>query len=190
MRTLLLVAVAVGASSAIANEVIDTLAAQFPLVASATTGTGALIVEFNESITGIANPLRQALLRFGEQKLAVLANDGMSVVGTVNNGRVKLNYLPWEEFVRNNMQSKEFGLANIEIHGEGEFLNGTFIAYALAPRNRRNASMATHPANGCVSNTTSSGSTTSCYTNYQLTYRSVCTVNSQTFAVSCRSDYY
>lgn len=194
MNRLALIAIAALASIASAQGVLERLEGDFTVMARAVNERGAVFLEIDVTPANIKEAVEAGVLEEESRRIAIFTPDEMVRYAMVMDGRVYYYESNWIEFVHNNRAF--FSTENLTFEGDtGNYLNAEAIEAARNTPLVRDASTARRPQapsprNGCVSNSTSTGSTMTCYTNGRVTFRSVCTVNQVTYAISCRSETY
>lgn len=186
MRSVLTVVVAWLACYCLAQDVLDGLEGDVEIIAVGNNSHGALLYEISGVPINLEEVLREAVQRNPALSVAVFLRGGVVKFAYVDDDEVVYTSRAYRDFIDNSWRFPHFRLDGLEIIGTGRFLDaGAVAAQSVAGRSASGL-----PTNGCVSSTTSTGSTLSCYSSGRLTYRSVCTVNQRTFAVTCRSDSY
>lgn len=192
-RLLFALALAPISGLASAQGLLELLEGSPRVVGRATNATGALFLELDSTPSNVGSALRQGISQEGFEHVAIVTPDDKVRYASVVDGEVFVFTMDWWRFVQ--LDHREFRMNNLTYEEMGTYLNPTAIAEARAARpawatGRSQSSSVTIPRNGCLSNTTSTSSTMTCYSNGRVTFRSVCTISRVTFAISCRSDSY
>lgn len=186
MRSLMTFVVACLASSGLAQDVLDGIEGNVEILAVGTNSHGALLYEISGVPVNLEEVLRDAVQRNPALSVAVFLQGGVVKFAYVENDEVVYTSRAFRDFIDNSWRFPQFRLDGLDIIGTGRFLD----AEVVAAQSAAGRSAANVPSNGCVSNTTPTGSNMTCYTNGRVTYRSVCSVNPVTHGISCRSDSY
>lgn len=170
----------------------------FTVLGSATNGEGTLFLEVAELVVGRREQILDAM-RTRDLPHVVIIDPNYVHVGYWMRGEPVYRRYHWILFLENTRLMSGLSLDDLSFTlADGPRLNHQTISAAqgagqsVQPRTlpRPTYTAPASPRNGCVSNVTSTGSSMRCYTDGRLTYQQVCTLNSRTFDVSCRSDSY
>lgn len=171
----------------------------FTVLGSATNGAGTLFVEVAEQVVGRREQILDSMRRHGTHHVVIIDPSYVHVGYWMSSDDPVYRRYHWIVFVENTRLMSGLSLDDLVFNAaSGPKLNPQTVAVALGansnvqPRTLPRPAYAApaNPRNGCVSSVTSTGSSVRCYTDGRLTYQQLCTVNSRTFAVTCRSDSY
>lgn len=189
-RTMKFVFVALLAMSAVssAQGVLERLEGNFNVLTTATNDAGTIFVEIDATPSNLEEALRQGIHRELNPAFAIITPATVAYVIEIG-GEAYVETMPWVPFVFSNMP--DFSTDTIRIKDtNGRLLTMDSIDEARNIGRSSQAALRPPPRNGCVSSTTGSGSSMTCYRNGLVTYRSICTAQTHGFGFSCRSDSF
>lgn len=158
---------------------------------------GTLFVEISEDVGGLSEIVPRVMREHGTSHMVVIDPRWVHLGYWVRDTPTYNRYL-WTPFWTMAHDWAGMSLADMTyLRSEGARLNPenfTELRSTIRARVRSGSmssgSAAGTPSDGCVSSSSTSGSSMSCYTGGRLTYRVVCSSNPRTFEVNCRSDSY
>lgn len=175
------------AGLAFGQGVLDRLPGAFTLVGQATNDAGTVFIELDTSVNGMFGAVKAGMLEEGVDILVIIAPN-ITHIGRVKDGAAYYESLRWYDLVQLSRRDPVFALHSLTYSQVSDLrLNPEYIAAALS-RPQTVVTFGGGPS--CASSSTSAGSSFSCYDGGRLTYRSTCTTDSVTGAISCRGTYY
>lgn len=185
-------------SGAFAQGIFDRLDGDFRLLSRATNADGTVFIEIDRTPPNIEEAMREGIHSEAATSYVIITPSYVHYAST-NYGTL-YDVRNWRDFmVRTegavfliSMKTLTFEFAygqRLNPDHIGQQLEQYFPGGRASPSNYP-ARTTSPPWNGCVSNTTTTGSTMTCYSEGRRSYRSVCTVNTVTFEISCRSESY
>lgn len=186
MKRPLLVAVTAFVFTASAQGVLDWLESDYNVIGRGVNGEGTVFIELDSAPRGLEEALKEGVFELESQTIVVIT-PSLVYYADVSGSGSHTYTRRWVDFIQRNAPG--FSTDDIVIEGDG----GTYLTYESIEAARQPQLLspyrASSPRNGCVSTSSATGSSMTCYSNGRVTYRSNCTVNPVTYAIRCTSSY-